>query len=116
MACDQVVVFVPRPKFNEGSAFTSVAYFRERSTSLASAPSVAKYRIDCLSTARTLQDWTSLTPAASINIPITATHNAIQDSSNEWETKQLTVASEPGASTQFRDTATWTVTNLFGSP
>ena len=113
---DQVVVMVPRPRFNEGSAFTATAYFRDRATAAASAPSVAKYRVDCLTTNRTLQDWTSLTPATSISIPITATHNAIQDISNEREVRQLTVASEPGTDTQFRDTATWTVTNLFGSP
>ena len=113
---DQVVVMVPRPRFNEGSAFTGTAYFRDRATSAASVPSAAKYRIDCLTTKKTLQDWTTLTPASSISISITATHNAIQDLSNDFERRQLTVASEPGATNQSRDVAIWDVVNLFGSP
>lgn len=113
---DQCVVMVPRPKFNEGSAFTATAYMRDRATALASVPAAAKFRVDCLTTGQQVQDWTSLTPAASISIPITATHNAILDASNDRETKQLSVASEPGAATQFRDVATWDVVNLRGSP
>lgn len=113
---DQVVVMIPRPKFNEGSAFTATAYMRDRATSLASVPAAAKYRLDCLSTGQTIKDWTSLTPAASINISISATDNAILDTSNDSERKQLSVASEPGAAAQFRDVVIWDVVNLRGSP
>lgn len=116
MACDQVEISVPRLKYNEGSAFTATAYFRNRATSASATPTTAKYRIDCLDTLTVLQALTSLTPAASISIPITATHNAIQSVSNQRERKQLTVVSDPDAADQFRQSVIWTVENLWGSP
>lgn len=116
MATDQVEITIPRQKWNEGSAFTATAYFRNRATSASAVPSTASYRIDCLDTLTVLQALTSLTPAASIAIPITATHNAIQSASNQRERKQLTVVSDPSAADQFRQVVTWTVENIWGSP
>lgn len=113
---DQVEISLPRMRYNEGSAFTATAAFRNRATSASAVPSTAKYRIDCLDTLTVLQGWTSLTPAASISIPITASHNAIQSVSNRRERKQLTVASDPDAADQFRAAALWDVENLWGSP
>ena len=63
-----------------------------------------------------ITDWTTLTPGASISIPITATHNAIQSQCNEREKVQLTVEGDVGLSTQVRNAVVWTVENLFGSP
>lgn len=107
-----VFISIPELVVKEGSSFTATAYFRLAGT--ASASTTAKYRIDCLTTGKELTDWTALTPAVSISIPITATHNAIQWQSNRIEKKQLTVASDPGETDQTRTKRTWNVENIEG--
>lgn len=104
---DQVSIIIPRPKVKEDSAFTATAYFRDRATAAASAPSTIKYRVDCLTTGQTLTDWTTVSPATSTSIAITSTHNAIQGSGTER--KQLTVAANYGLSTQVTESAAWEV-------
>jgi hypothetical protein len=111
---DQIEIVIPRPTLNEGTGFTALAYFRTRSTSSASIPTTAKYRIDCLSTETALLDWTTLTPASSISIPIAGQYNAIQSSGDE--VKQLTVMANEGLSTQVLQDVRWTVEDLYGSP
>jgi len=113
---DQIEVIIPRPLISEGSGFTATASFRTRATKAASTPTTVKYRLDCLSTGRTLADWTTATPASSVSIPITGTHNAIQSDANDQEVKQLTVMADESLSTQVRQSVRWTVDNLFGSP
>ena len=107
-------VYIQNPvlKVKEGSSFNVTAYFRNGDA--AQASTTAKYRIDCLTTGSVLKEWTSLTVAVSISIPITATHNAIQNSRNVSETKQITVASDPDTDTQTRDVSSWVVQNIQG--
>ena len=105
-----VYINIPVNKTLEGSAFEAIAYFRQAGT--AQASTTAKYRVDCLTTGKELTDWTSLTVGASITIPLTATHNAIQWQTNRFETKQLIVASDPDATDQTRDRVTWKVENI----
>ena len=105
-----VHVSIPIIKTQEGSSFNATAYFRSGGS--ASASTTAKYRVDCLTTGKELTDWTSLTPAVSISIALTATHNAIQWQSNRIEKKQLIVASDPGETDQTRDKVTWIVENI----
>jgi hypothetical protein len=112
---DQVTVKIPRLSVREGSAFTATAYFRDRATAASSTPTSAKYRVDCLTTRKQLTDWTALTPAGSIEIAMAGTHSDIQDDSNQYERKQLTVAGDYGLATQVMETATWQVVNAFGS-
>lgn len=116
MSCDQVELTLPRLKWNEGSAFTITANFRNRATSASAVPSTAKFRVDCLDTLTVLASWTSLTPAANISIPILAAYNAIQSASNQRERKQIVVSSDPDATDQFRQVAVWTVENVWGVP
>ena len=104
-----VYIQIPKQKYSEGTAFTATAYFR--SGTAASTPSAAKYRIDCLTTCKEIKDWTTLTPAASISISVTATENTIEDESNQIEKKQITVASEPDTASQEREVRTWKVIN-----
>ena len=111
MAKVDVYISLPVVKVQEGSAFAAIAYFRT-TAGAAGASATAKYRVDCLTTGKELTDWTALTPAVSISIPITATHNAIQWQSNRIEKKQLIVASDPDAADQTRDKAVWTVENI----
>lgn len=109
---DQVSISIPRPSVQEGSAFTATARFRDRATAAASTPTNIKYRVDCLTTGVALQALTTVSAASSASISVTATHNAIQDQSNRYETKQLTVVGDEGLSTQVRETATWHVRNI----
>ena len=105
-----VYVSIPVTKTQEGSSFNATAYFRSGGS--ASASTTAKYRVDCLTTGKELQDWTTLIPALSISIPITATFNAIQWQTNRFEKKQLIVASDPGETDQTRDKVVWKVENI----
>jgi hypothetical protein len=105
-----VHISIPVTHVQEGSSFDSIAYFR--SAGAASASTTAKYRVDCLTTGKELTDWTSLTPAVSISIALTATHNAIQQQGNKTERKQLIVASDPDTATQTRDKVIWKVINI----
>jgi len=111
---DQVAIVIPRPIYREGSAFTATAYFRTRSTAEESTPTNVKYRLDCLTTGKVVADWTDVTPAASVSISVTGTHNAIQDQGNLQEVKQLTVAADHGLDTRVHETAIWRVENLQG--
>jgi len=104
-------VFINNPNIRakEGSSFNVTAYFRDGSA--ASAPSTAQYRVDCLTTGKKLIDWTNLSTSVSNTISITATLNAIQDSGNKTERKQITVQADQDTSTQTRDTSIWDVEN-----
>lgn len=108
----EVYVRVPHVIFNEKSSLNATAVFRDGET--ANAPTTAKYRIDCLTTGTKIKDWTSLTPAASITIPITSTENKIQDQSYRFEKKQITVAADPDTSTETHGVTTYKIENTRG--
>ena len=111
---DQIAIQVPRPRVMEGSAFTATAYFRNRATSAASAPSAVRWRVDCLTTGREVVGWTSATAAASITISVPPAANAIHDDANFLERRQLVVEADAGLSTQERQAVTWEVKNIRG--
>lgn len=111
---DQIAIQIPRPRVKEGSAFTATAYFRDRATAAADAPTAVKYRVDCLTTGKVLADWTTVSAAASVSIPLTATHNAIQSQCNRYEVRQLTVAADPDTAEQARESVTYEVENIRG--
>lgn len=109
-------------RVNEASAFTLVASFFDDSVDVwsASTPTSAKYRIDrtgsnpgCWSE---VAGWTTLTPATSISIPITATQNAILNTYCNTEARQLTVKANDGLSTQVEETYRYSIVNLAGTP
>lgn len=111
---DQIEISLPKTKVAEGSVFTATAYFRTRSTSAASTPSTVRYRIECLTTGRTVLDWTSATAASSVSISMLPAYSAIKNDCNDQEVKQLLVEADAGLSTQCRGRVTWTVENLYG--
>jgi len=107
-----------RQRAQEGSAFTATANFYTDAF-VASAPTSASYRIDRIrqgdpSTWQQVADWTTLTPATSISIPITATHNAIQNDCTRSERRQITVKANVGLSTQTQAVFRYSVENLAG--
>jgi L-rhamnose isomerase len=108
----EVGIQIPRTRFKEGSAFTATAHFR--SNGAASTPTNVYYRIDNLTTCKVVADWTSVSPASSVSIPVTASQNKIDDECNPREILQLTVDSDHDLSTQVREIAVWEVENVRG--
>lgn len=74
----------------EGSKSWITVSFASRTTT-PTAPSTAHYRIDCKTTGTVITSLTTLTPASSIEIPISGTENRIIDQSNHEESRELTV-------------------------
>ena len=105
-------ITIPKPIVDERSSFTATSYFR--SGDAGSASTTAKYRVDCLTTGTKLEDWTSLSVAESISIPIASNTNRIISNSNRFEKKQITIASDPGETTETRDVITYKVKNIRG--
>jgi hypothetical protein len=60
-------------------------------------------------------DWTTLTPATSISIPIAASYNAMQETCAPYEPRQITVKADDGLSTQHEATYRYQLTNLAGT-
>ena len=106
-------IAIPEPSYKERSSFSVTAYFRD-SSDAAEAPTTAEYRIDDLERREKITDWTSLTPAVSIAIAITATENKILSHSSTFERRQITVSADRGLATETRDTAQWQVENIQG--
>jgi len=113
---DLIAFQLPKTRWQEGSAFNVVVYFRLRSTAAAATPTSIQYRIDCKTTGTEVLDWTTVSAASSATIAVTGAQNAIQNDSNDYEIRQLTVMCDEGLATQYRGTARWRVENLYGSP
>ena len=112
----QIAFQLAKTRVKEGSAFPVPVYLRLRSTSAAAIPTTIHWRIDCLTTGRTVADWTSVSAASDFTIAVTGTHNAILNDCNSQETKQITVETDKGLATQYRESVAYTVENLYGSP
>lgn len=113
---------LPRNRVNEGSACTLTASFFDDSTDTwaASAPTSAKYRIDRINGADPrawyeVLGWTTLTPATSNSIAVTAAQNAILDTCSYSEKRQVTVKANDSLATQYEQTHLYTVVNLAGT-
>lgn len=114
MACDQIVFSTPKRTVNEQSTMLIFTKYRDRSTAALVVPTTVAYRVDDLSTGIKLVDFTNVTPATGIFITITSAANKIQNDFLGYETKQLTVKTDAGLSTQFIETFTWDVKNIQG--
>ena len=108
-----VHIQIPEPTVQESSSFTATAYFRSGGSASASVTN-SKYRVDNLASGKQLKDWTDLTPAVSIEIPITSAMNKIQSNTNRIEKIQLTVASDRGEASATYDRVTWNIENVYG--
>lgn len=60
----------------------------------------------------TVIDWTSVTPAAEIQISIPAQSVKIEDSERQREVQELTVVADKDLSTQVPDYVRWNVINI----
>lgn len=103
----------------ERSAFTLTARFFDDSSDVwsASTPTTADYRIDRIrvgdpSCYQEVLGWTSLSPATSNSIAITAAQNAITNDCVRDQQMQVTVRANADLSTQTQATYRYSVTNL----
>jgi len=100
---------------NEKTTVWLTAAFTDRDGD-AVQPTTVEYRIDAGSgdTLSEVLDWTSVTPATSVEIEIDDSHNAIVDSTLDFELRTLTVRTTFGASGQAHDYYEYRVRNLEG--
>lgn len=113
-AVNQLAFSVPSKHVTERSTVIVTVKFLDRTSGLVT-PTNAKYRIDDISSGAQIADWTALTPASSNSITVTSTQNAILNNTRNVERKQMTVAADYGLSTEYRETAVWTVENVAGT-
>lgn len=97
---------------NEGSAITVIATPVDR-TRTPITPSSMRYKLVCLKNRQTILDWTDLTPATRVEIEVTGEQNAIINSCNPTEEKQVIVETVSAGKTR-NDKETWRVQNLYG--
>ena len=97
----------------ERNSVTVTAYFRD-SSNAASAPTTCHYRIDDISTHTKITDWTTVSPAVSVDITVKANENRIIANGDATERRQITVAADKGTTTETRSTTEWFVENIGG--
>lgn len=114
MACDLISMSTPRRTVNEQTTMVVHARFRNRASAADVTPTTVAYRVDDLSIGLQLVDWTTVTPASSVDITITSTANKIQNDFRQYEAKQITVKTNSGLTDQFIESFTWDVKNLTG--
>jgi hypothetical protein len=96
---------------NEGSTgYIAISFFDQ--VGAAANPTSVEYRVDCLSTARQILDWTTITPATSVEIQLTPAQNAILNPANSVEKKLVTVRAQYGAGEAQTDQFEYVVRNL----
>lgn len=101
---------------NESSAMTVRARFFSEGGSLV-APTTARYLIRDVTNDREVRSWTALSPAATIDIPITASDNDLYESprrERRFEKRVVTVQADQGTATQRTDEIEYYVRNLAG--
>lgn len=101
---------------NESSTLTVQVRFYNQFNDLA-APNAARYLIRDVSNDRIVRDWTSVTPAATVDIEIAASDNDIYEhtpDSRRFEKRVLTMQANPGEITQHVNEMEYWVRNLAG--
>lgn len=106
---------MPREIVNEASNFTLRAKFFGTG-SAAATPSTVRYRIRDLSNDRIVRDWTTLTPAAVIDIDVAASDNEIyrDNDARRFEERVLVIQANYDEETQYADEFRYVVRNLHG--
>jgi hypothetical protein len=111
---DQVEIRLPKTVFNERTAFTATAIFKTRSSGADSIPTTAEYKLFNLSSKETIKDWTTLTPAASISISVSAVDNKIKSDYRPSERMALLVSADRGLSTEVLQEIHYRLMNVGG--
>ncbi len=103
---------LPPPSELERGSFTATVQFRDAGA--AAVPTTASYRIDNVTSKTAIVPWTSLTPAASIDILVKSSDNRIISSAYNMEKRQIVVSADRGTDDETRSVAQWYVENLRG--
>lgn len=99
--------------YPEGDSFNMDITLYESDSSEVT-PSTLRYRIDCLTSKKTVRDWTDVTPSSSPSIPITPDDNAIINDRDRYEVRELVLESNYGTSSAKIFRRRWQVENLQG--
>jgi hypothetical protein len=97
----------------EGSSADFTVAFLD-ADGLAAVPTAVRYRIDCMTTGAQVKDWTSLSPASSVTVPLTPTENVMQSESNARETRRVTVEASYAVADKIVDFEEFTLSNSMG--
>jgi hypothetical protein len=102
------------PTLNEGSRCFVKAKFTDKNNVPQIASSL-QYRVDCETTNTVLQDWTTVTPAQTVEVQIDATVNHIVRRNNATERKVVTfLANADPATGAFTGVQKYDLVNLQG--
>jgi hypothetical protein len=106
-----------REVVNEASTMTVSAKFYGLSN-VASTPSTVRYRIKDVTNDRVVKDWTTVTPAQSIEIAISAEDNEIYLDSTRpfkrFEERVLVIQANYDTETQYTEEIRYLIKNLRG--
>lgn len=96
---------MPEPTLIEGDAGDTIAVSFETPDAdgnlVAYTPTTIEYRVDCLTNAQEIKDWTAITPvASSVTVTLDADDTEILDDDHEAEQRQITVAADRGTAGQ----------------
>lgn len=100
---------------NESSAMTVRARFFNETGDLVT-PTNARYLIRDISNDRLVRDWTSVSPAATVDIQVTASENDMYEHGRrrKYERRVVTVQADTDTPTQRTDEIEYWVRNLAG--
>jgi hypothetical protein len=77
------------------------------------APETLRWKLDCVTTQTSLVEWTALSAAATVDLIIPASANAIIYVANPYETKRITVQANAGTDSQINAVYDYDVQNNF---
>ena len=97
-------------RYNESTKATITVRCFDRASQPVT-PTTLRYRLDCLTSRRVIQDWTDLTPADTAVIEFIT---SIENRANAVERKAITVEADTGISTVFADDGEFEVRRLSG--
>lgn len=92
-------------------SFLPVTFVFKDSRGVPRVPDTVHYKLVCLTTDTVLVDWTTLTPAASLDLEIGSSLNRIIDDANPAERKELTVEANQDTERAWNQVATYRVLN-----
>jgi hypothetical protein len=74
-------------------------------------PVTMRYRVDCVTTSVQVLDWQTLNPSSPVDFTIPASAHVIQDDTNLYEIKRLTIEANAGLDNQISDIVDYGVQN-----
>ena len=98
---------------NEGDSFDVEASFFDTADAVA-LPSTIRYQVYCKTNKQVVRDWTNVAIGTSVTINIKPADNAIINSRNSYELRQLVVQTNANTDTKKSEVLEWRVKNLGG--